>query len=102
MKLRHEANKKGRKASKYKGWPEHHSHGERKKANKLFHKTLEHTKRQHWRDWLEKADDPDIWTTHKYTSSPAGMVVSLGSRYSRRRATGRRRTRQQMKKRVVY
>ena len=71
-KLRQEANKKGRKASKYKGWPEHHSHGERKKANKLFHKTLEHTKRQHWRDWLEKADDPDIWTVHKYMSSPVG------------------------------
>ena len=70
-KLRHEANKKGRKASKYREWPEHHSHNEKKEANRKFHKTLEHTKRQHWRDWLEKADDPDIWTAHKYTSSPA-------------------------------
>ena len=71
-KLRQEANKKGRKVSKFKGWPEHHLHRERKEANKQFHKTLEHTKRQHWRDWLEKADDLDIWTMHKYTSSPAG------------------------------
>ena len=71
-KLRHEANRKGRKASKYKEWPEHHSHAEKRGANKLFHKTLERTKRQHWHDWLEKADDPDIWTAHKYTSSPAG------------------------------
>ena len=71
-KLRHEANRKGRRASKYKEWPEHHTHKERKEANKTFHKALESTKRQHWRDWLEKADDPDIWTAHKYTSSPAG------------------------------
>ena len=71
-KLRHEANRKGRRASKYKDWPEHQAHAERKDANKLFHKTLERTKRQHWRDWLEKAEDPDIWTAHKYTSTPAG------------------------------
>ena len=71
-KLRQEANRKGRKASKYKNWPEHHSHEEKCEANRLFHKTLKRTKRQHWRDWLEKADDPDIWTAHKYTSTPAG------------------------------
>ena len=33
---------------------------------------MECTKCQHWRDWLEKADDPDIWTTHRYMSMPAG------------------------------
>jgi hypothetical protein len=27
-KLRQEANRKGRRASKYKNWPEHHSHEE--------------------------------------------------------------------------
>ena len=71
-KLRQKANNKGRKASKYKDWPEHHSHAERREANRLFQRTLECTKRQHWRDWLEKADDPDIWTAHRYMSAPAG------------------------------
>jgi ribonuclease HI len=71
-KLRQEANRKGQKASKYKDWPEHHSHTERREANKVFQKTLERTKCQHWCDWLEKAEDPDIWTVHKYTASPAG------------------------------
>jgi hypothetical protein len=71
-KLRQEVNRKGRRVSKYEDWPEHHLHAERKEANKLFHRTLEHPKRQHWCDWLEKAEDPDIWTAHKYTSSPAG------------------------------
>lgn len=43
-----------------------------KEANKLFQKMLEHTKRQHWRDWLKKADDPDIWMAHRYASAPTG------------------------------
>ena len=71
-KLRQTANNKGRKASKYNNWPDHHSHAEHKEANKTFQRSLERAKRQHWRDWLEKADDPDIWTAHKYTSTPAG------------------------------
>ena len=71
-KLRQMANNKGRKASKYKDWPEHHLHMERWEAHKIFHKSLEYAKRQHWRDWLEKADDPDIWTAHRYTSNSAG------------------------------
>jgi hypothetical protein len=69
--LRKNANKTGRKASKYKDWPDHPIHEERRKANRLFKCTLEHTKRQHWRDWLERALDLDIWTAHKYTSAPA-------------------------------
>ena len=71
-KLRQEANKKGRQASIYGGWPEHHSHAEKKAAHKVYHRTMERTKRQHWRDWLEKAEDPDIWTAHRYTASPVG------------------------------
>jgi hypothetical protein len=70
--LRKNANKMGRKASKYKDWPEHPIHRECKEANCLFHKMLESTKRQHWRDWLEKVEDLDIWMVHKHTSSPAG------------------------------
>ena len=32
---------------------------------KLYRNTLESTKKQHWRDWLEKAVDPDIWIVNK-------------------------------------
>ena len=71
-KLRQEANRTGRKASRYRNWPEHHSHAEHREASRKYHQTMERTKRQHWRDWLEKSDDPDIWTAHKYTSAPAG------------------------------
>jgi hypothetical protein len=54
--LRREANKKSRKASIYKGWPDHHTHAEHKEASKNYQRTMERTKRQHWRDWLEKAE----------------------------------------------
>jgi hypothetical protein len=65
-------NRKGQKASKYKNWLEHHLHVEHCEVNKTFQKTLECTKHQHWHNWLEKAEDPDIWTAHKYTATPAG------------------------------
>jgi hypothetical protein len=71
-KLRQDTIKMGRKASKYKDWPDHYSHAESHEANKTFQRNLEHTKRQHWRDWLENADNPDIWTAHRYTATLAG------------------------------
>jgi hypothetical protein len=38
---------------------------------KAYEKSIEHNKRHHWRDWLEKADDLDIWIAHRYISAPA-------------------------------
>jgi hypothetical protein len=31
---------------------------------------LKFTKQQHWRDWLEKAKDPNIWAAHQLISAP--------------------------------
>ena len=41
-------------------------------AAKNYHRILEQTKRQHWRDWLKKADDPDIWMAHQLTAQIGG------------------------------
>jgi hypothetical protein len=41
-------------------------------AKKKYRKVLDHTKRHHWRDWLEKGEDPDLWTAHRYISAPRG------------------------------
>ena len=71
MDLRREASKIGRKASKYKNDPTNPLHVESAKAKKTYEKTIEYNKKHHWRDWLEKADDPDIWTAHRYISAPA-------------------------------
>ena len=71
MQLRRHAGKLGRQAYKLKKRLEHTIHEEHKRAAKIYASTLEHTKKQHWRDWLEKAEDPDIWTVNKIISSPA-------------------------------
>ena len=41
-------------------------------ARRRFGSELEKTKKNHWRDWLEKATDPDLWTAHKYITAPPG------------------------------
>ena len=33
--------------------------------SKTYEQTLKRTKHSHWRDWLEQATDPDIWTINK-------------------------------------
>ena len=57
-------NKLGRQAYNRCHDLEHVIHRMHVVAAKNYHKILEQTKRQHWRDWLEKAEDPDIWTAH--------------------------------------
>jgi hypothetical protein len=70
--LHQQANKLGRHASKLDHHPTHPIHKEHKKAKRCYHNMLENTKRQDWHDWLERAEDPDLWTAHKYLSAPAG------------------------------
>src|SRR5712672_4209163 len=67
--LRRQADKLGRKSSKLSHHPFHHAHAEHADAVKLYRNTIETMKMQHWRDWLEKAVDPDIWTVNKLINS---------------------------------
>ncbi|KAH9055899.1 hypothetical protein EDB87DRAFT_1549170, partial [Lactarius vividus] len=68
---RRETDKVGRKAFKYRCWLEHPIHTELIAAHKKYSKDIQHVKQHHWRDWLKKASDLDIWTVHKYISAPA-------------------------------
>ena len=70
--LRRETEKLGRKAYKLRRWPEHPIHKEHMTLRKSYDKNIQYSKQHHWRDWLEKATDPDLWTAHKYISAPAG------------------------------
>ena len=69
--LRREAKRLGRQAYKFRDKPFHYSHAIYEDADKLYHRTLKSTKLNHWRDWLEKAEDPDIWTVQKMLAAPA-------------------------------
>jgi ribonuclease HI len=69
--LRREASRLGRKASKSKDRLDDPIHAESVKAKRAYERAIEYNKKHHWRDWLEKAEDPDIWTAHRYISAPA-------------------------------
>ena len=61
----------GRLSYKCRVDPEHQIHKEHKEASKEYECTLEHTKQNHWRDWLERATEPDIWTVNKVIAASA-------------------------------
>jgi len=69
--LRKQANKLGRKSYKRRSDPLYAIHAKHKEASKIYVKTLKTTKQQHWRSWLERAKDPDIWAVHRLISTPA-------------------------------
>ena len=51
--------------------PEHTIHLEFKECRKQYEKAIKYSKHHHWRDWLEKASEPDLWTANKYITVPA-------------------------------
>jgi hypothetical protein len=61
----------GRTSYNLRNESEHTIHKEHSDTVKLYEKTLKKTKKQHWRDWVEKAVDLDIWAVHKLISAPA-------------------------------
>ena len=69
--LRKRANKLGRLTYKNRGNPTNSVHAEHKAAVRVYSNTLKSTKKQHWRDWIERVEDPDIWTVHRLITSPA-------------------------------
>ena len=65
------SNKLGRQAYKRKIDLEHLVHTEHKEAAKKYARMLKSTKQQHWRSWLERAKDPDIYDVQRLISAPA-------------------------------
>ena len=69
--LRRKANKLGRQSYELRRDPEHRVHADHKEASKLYVRTILYNKKHHWRDWLERAEDPDIWTANRCVSAAA-------------------------------
>ena len=44
---------------------------EYKECHKQYERAIRYNKRHHWRDWLEKASELDLWTVNKYIAAPA-------------------------------
>jgi hypothetical protein len=64
------ANKLGRASFKLRHILEHRVHREHKEAKGEYQKMLQKTKQQHWREWLEKAEDLDIWAANRIIATP--------------------------------
>jgi hypothetical protein len=58
--LRKWSNKLGRQSYKRKTDRTHRVHAEHAEVAKEYNRTLKSTKEQHWRSYLERAEDPDI------------------------------------------
>jgi len=69
--LRRKANKLGRQSYKRRSDPGHRIHADHKEAVKHYDRTILFNKNQHWRDWLERAEEPDIWTANRCISATA-------------------------------
>ncbi|KIO12283.1 hypothetical protein M404DRAFT_20106 [Pisolithus tinctorius Marx 270] len=51
---------------------DHPIHSLHKAKAKDYDKAIKDAKRHHWRDWLEEANDKDLWTANSYISRPQG------------------------------
>ena len=50
--------------------PEHAIHKEYKECRKQYERAIRYNKQHHWRDWLERVSEPDLWTVNKYITAP--------------------------------
>jgi hypothetical protein len=69
MQLCQSTNKLRRQSYNRQHNPEHAVHRAHVVAVRNYQKILEQTKRHHWRDWLEKVEDLDIWAMCRLTTS---------------------------------
>ena len=69
--MRKSVNKLGRQLYLFCDEPEHAVHNQHKEAKKSYEGNLEYNRKHHWRDWLKKVDEPDIWTANRYVTTSA-------------------------------
>ena len=62
---------------------------EHKDAHRQYNKAIKHSKKHHWRDWLEKVLEPDLWTANKYIAAPASNGGKTRIPTLRQQANGR-------------
>ena len=70
--MRQDMLKTRRKACKLRGDARNPLWERFKDLRRAFNRELDKAKWEHWRDWLEKSTDPDLWTAHKYITAAPG------------------------------
>jgi len=69
--LHRKTNKLGRQSYKHHSDPGHRIYTEHKEVVKRYNSILLYSKNQYWQDWLERAEEPDIWIANCCTSATA-------------------------------
>ena len=57
---------------KYRGLSDHPSHEQHKAVRNQYGDAIAKAKLQHWKDFLEEAEERELWIANKYISNPAG------------------------------
>ena len=70
LKKRH--NKLNNESYKYRAIADHPTHNAHRDIRNKYGEAIKHAKTQHWQDFLEMAQGPDIWTVNWYISNPPG------------------------------
>jgi len=66
MQMHKKVNKLGRKSFSFRREPNHVIHTQHKDTAKRYDGKLHYAKKQHWRDWVKRAEEPDIWMANRY------------------------------------
>lgn len=68
--LRKKKNRLANLSHRWRGLPDHPSHQDHQEATKIYAKSIETTKKDHWEEWLLNASEKDMWTANKYATDP--------------------------------
>jgi hypothetical protein len=67
--VRKRKNKASAKHFKWRGLPEHPSHGEYRTIQREFASAIDQAKADHWKEWIEHIEGHDLWKVNKYMSA---------------------------------
>lgn len=71
-KLKEQTNRLYSIVKRYRLLTNHSSHDEYTKTRNAYGEAIKNTKEQHWIDFLENAEDHEMWTANRYISKPVG------------------------------
>ena len=70
--LKKRLNKLNNESYKYRAIADHPTHNAHQDICNKYGEAIKRAKTQHWQDFLETVQGPDIWTVNRYISNPPG------------------------------
>ena len=70
--LKKEINQLASHSYKFRAIGNHPSHDSYKRTHTAYGDAIKRAKEQHWKDFLKEIEGKELWTAHKYVTSPVG------------------------------